>query len=156
MPSGGQIDPQRPNGPRETPHPAVDTCRRAKKPEPPKPIIWNIKSTVAHLACLLVVIFSPTLVLFFALSFPNYRTSSRVVKRLSERVQYTSRVNDRTFIRVVIGIFDALAAKPPIPPVLNTLLTARKDAINASGVSYDAPWIVYICLHFSQPGEHRR
>ena len=111
---------------------------------------------VAHLACLLVLIFSPTLVLFFALSFPNYRTSSRVVKRLSERVQRDSRANDRTFSRVVVGISDTLAAKPTIPSVLNTLLTARKDAINASIVSYNTPRIVYVCLHFSQPGEHRR
>jgi hypothetical protein len=95
----------------------------AKKPEPPKPIIWNVKKTiVAHLACLLVLIFSPTLVLFFGLSFPNYRTCSRVVKRLSERVQHDSRVNDRTFCRIVIGVFDALAAKPAIPSVRCALL----------------------------------
>jgi hypothetical protein len=110
----------------------------------------------ASLACLLALIFSPTLAWFFALSFPNDRTFSRVVKRLSERVQHDAGANDRTLLRIVTGIFGALAAKPPIPSVHNTLLTARKDAINASGITSDAPWIVYVCLHFSQPHEHRR
>jgi hypothetical protein len=110
----------------------------------------------ANLASLLALIFSPTLVWFFALSFLNGRTFSRVVKRLSERVQHDSGANDRTFSRVVIGIFDALAAKSATPPILSTLLTAGKDAFNASAFSVDAPWIVYICLHFSRRSEHRR
>jgi hypothetical protein len=99
-----------------------------------------------NLASLSTLLFLPILVWFFALSSPNDRTFSRVVKRLSERIQHDSRVNDRTFFRVVIGILDALAAKPPIPSVLSTLLTARKDAINASIVSYNTPRIVYVCL----------
>jgi hypothetical protein len=104
----------------------------------------------------LVLIFSPTLVLFFALSFPNDRTFSRVVKRLSERVQHDSGVNDRTFVRVVVGIFDALAAESPVPAVNYALLSGRKNAIDSSGVPNDAPWIVYICVDLPWRGEHRR
>jgi hypothetical protein len=51
--------------------------------------------------------------------------------------------------RLVEGVLDALAAKSAIPPILSTLFTARKNAINGSGISYDAPWIVYICLGLS-------
>jgi hypothetical protein len=109
----------------------------------------------ANLASLSALLFLPTLVSFCVLRSPNDRTASRAVKRLSERVQHDSRVNNRTLLRVVIRIFDALAAKPSIPSVRCALLQSRKDAINASGVSYDAPWIVYICLRFSQRGEHR-
>jgi hypothetical protein len=58
--------------------------------------------------------------------------------------------------RIVKRILHALAAKTPIPAILSTLLTARKDAINASGVSYDAPRIAYICVDVSRRGEHRR
>jgi hypothetical protein len=49
-----------------------------------------------------------------------------------------------------------LAAKTPVPPILSTLLAAREDTINGSGVSYDAPRIVYVCLGLSREcREHR-
>jgi hypothetical protein len=41
------------------------------------------------------------------------------------------------------------AAKPPISSVLSTLLTARKDALIAAGVSHEAPRIVYISVRLS-------
>jgi hypothetical protein len=43
---------------------------------------------------------------------------------------------------VVNRVLYALAAKPPIPSVLHTLLTARNDALEAPGLSHDAPRIV--------------
>jgi hypothetical protein len=46
----------------------------------------------------------------------------------------------------VSRVLYALAAKSSVPSVLSTLLTARKDAIKASIVSYNAPRIVYVCL----------
>jgi hypothetical protein len=107
------------------------------------------KSAVAQASPLIGVLFLPILVWSLALSSLNDRTFSGVVKRLSERVQHDSRLDDRTFFRIVIGIFDALAAKPPIPSIHCALLEGRKDAVNAPRVSYDAPWIVYICLYFS-------
>jgi hypothetical protein len=113
------------------------------------------KSTVAQTSPLIGVLL-PILVWFLALSSPNDRIFSGAVKGLSERVQHDSRVDDRTFFRIVMGIFDALAAKPAIPSIHCALLEARKDAVNASRVSYDAPWIVYICLHFSRGDQHRR
>jgi hypothetical protein len=59
-------------------------------------------------------------------------------------------LNDLTSCRVVEGVLHALAAKTPVPPILSTLLTARKDAINGSGVSDDAPRIVYVSLGISR------
>jgi hypothetical protein len=54
--------------------------------------------------------------------------------------------NDLTPCKVVERVLHALAAKSAIAPILSTLLPARKHAINGSGVSYDAPRIVYVCV----------
>jgi hypothetical protein len=64
--------------------------------------------------------------------------------------------DDLTSCRVIEGVFHALAAKPPIPAILSTLFTARKDAINRSGVPNDAPRIVYVCLGFPCECRERR
>ena len=48
------------------------------------------------------------------------------------------------FLAALAGVLDALAAKPPVPAAHGALLSARKDAINGSGVSGDARPIVYI------------
>jgi hypothetical protein len=58
-------------------------------------------------------------------------------------------VNDLTSCNVVEGVSHARAAKSAIPPILSTLLPAREDAINGSGVAYDAPRVVYVCLGLS-------
>jgi hypothetical protein len=131
-------------------------CNAAQEWHPASDGEWQEKSTVAQTSPLTGVLFLPILIWFFALSSPTDHTFSGVVKRLSERVQHDSRIDDRTFFRIVIGIFDALAAKPPIPSIHCALLEGRKDAVDASRVSYDAPWIVYICLHFSRGDKHRR
>jgi hypothetical protein len=71
--------------------------------------------------------------------------------RLAWRVPGPGRgsLNDPTHCRVVEGVLHALTAKSAIPPILSTLLPAREDAINGSGVAYDAPRIVYVCLGLS-------
>lgn len=53
--------------------------------------------------------------------------------------------------RIVKRILYALAAKTAIPAVLSTLVTARKNAINGSSVSYDALRIAYIRVDFPDP-----
>ena len=65
-------------------------------------------------------------------------------------------LNDLTSCRVVEGVLHALAAESAIPPILSTLLPAREDAINGSGVSYDAPRIVYVGVDLPRCSEQRR
>jgi hypothetical protein len=62
----------------------------------------------------------------------------------------------RTECGIVELISYALAAKPPISSVLSTLLPARKDAVNASVFSKDAPRIVHRRVDLPRDGEHCR
>jgi hypothetical protein len=59
--------------------------------------------------------------------------------------------NDPASSRVIAGVSDALAAKSPVPAVRGALLSVGKDAIDASGVSDDAPRI-----NFYMPGPFPR
>jgi hypothetical protein len=63
--------------------------------------------------------------------------------------------NGPAFTRVIVGVLDALAAKSPVPAVVRALLSAAKDAINASGISDDAPRIIYVCLGLSRECRER-
>lgn len=56
--------------------------------------------------------------------------------------RWTSLPDDEGQCRIVKGILRALTAESPISSVRSTLLSAREDAIDASGISEDAPWVV--------------
>jgi hypothetical protein len=49
-----------------------------------------------------------------------------------------------------------LTTKTPIPSIHSTLLSARKDAVNGSGVANDAPWIIDIRVGFPRCGNDRK
>ena len=57
--------------------------------------------------------------------------------------------------RIIGRISDALTAESPIPSVLGALRLGREHAINASGISDDAPWIIYIRVGFRRRGDDR-
>jgi hypothetical protein len=54
------------------------------------------------------------------------------------------RLQHGPLLRIVSRVLYALAAKSPLPSVLQTLLAARKHALIASGVAHVAPQIAYL------------
>jgi hypothetical protein len=56
---------------------------------------------------------------------------------------------------IVVGISDALAAKPPPPSVRRALLACREVTLETPGFSHHAPWVAHRCANPSQRDEHR-